>query len=501
MLRSEAERSRWIWFILLAGFALRMYGLGQESLWLDEIMTAVRVHESVHDILFGWDSGNQGPIYFLWTKAWALLAGTSEFSLRFWSAIWGTLTIQLVYVLARQFFSGTGSILAALFFAVHPFAIYYSQEARPYALFLFLAVAAFILLSSLMRQFRWLSAISFVLVSAMTFYTHPYGVFVILSEVILYYSFKGTGKFRGAARYPRPYFITFIILFLLCAPGAIQHAIALADKMSGLTATSWLEKPGLYKLLTTPAKYFMNAQIGAVVILLTSVLAVLRFYSETRLRPGFRFLLILAISFWLVPWLIAVTVSPIYDLRYTIPGLLVVIFLMATASASLQALPRQLFVAVVLGLTMYPLWNYYTKTDKDPWRETGEYLSARLEAADVVIPYPPFTNEAVQYYLLPHLRDQVIRVDSVQALVPILNSTNRFWVVESYSPLAQHYLDMLPVIETTGRNVRTVNITDMLDVDPNAFWVCPIRVSLRENFILHEQFGPVPADTASHAAE
>jgi mannosyltransferase len=468
---------------------------------MDEVMTAFRVHVSNSQLLLGWDARTQGPLYYLWTKAWGLLFGTSEFSLRFWSVIWGTLTIQLVYVLTRQLFSGTGSILAALFFAVHPYAIYYSQEARPYALFLFLCVASYILLFSLMKQHRWPLALGFVLVTAAAFYTHVYGVFLILSLLIIYYMFRGSGKYRGAGRYPRPYLFTFFLIFLLCAPEAIQHVITLADKMAGPTEAAWMTTPSVMDVLKTPAKYFMNVRVGAIVLALVSILAILRFYSETRLRPAFKFLLILGISFWLIPWLISITVSPIFELRYTIPGLLIVICLMATASASLQALPRQLFVVVILGLTVYPLWNYYTKVDKDPWRQTGEYLSARLTSTDVVIPFPPFTDKAIKHYLLPHLREQVIRTDSVQALEPLLKNANRIWVVESYQANSPEYLAMIPLLRNTGHEVRSVNITSMQNLNPFAFWVCPIIISQRENFIVHDQFGPVRADSTITPSE
>ncbi len=497
MLRSEAENSRWLWLIILLGFALRMYGLAQESLWLDEMVTAKRVHDTIGDLLVGWDSETQGPVYYVWVKFWGLIFGTGEISVRFWSAIWGTLTIPLVYTLGRQLFTSTGAILAALFFAVHPFAIYYSQEARPYALFLFLCVASFVLLLSLMRQHRWPLAWGYILSTTLAYYTHVFAVFLIFSEVLIYLVFRREREFRGSGRYPKPFYLTFLFLCLLCIPETAQNSAAMFSKMGGETMASWIPLPTVRDLFEAPVKYFMNQYVGAAAIMLVSVLAALRFYSEPRLRLGFIFLFILGISFWLLPWIVSLTVTPVFVLRYTIPGLLIVIFLMATASASLQALPRQLFVVALLSLTVYPLWNYYTKVDKDPWRQAGEYLSARMTATDIIIPYPPFTQVPVRHYLLPHLREQVMRADSVQALEPLLNSAERIWVVDSYDSKRETYRDMLPLLNTWGKEVRTVDLHATEDINPTGFWICPLRITLREREAAQLEFGPLLSDSQS----
>lgn len=497
MLRSEVETSRWLGFILLLGFAVRMYGLGQESLWLDEVVTAKRVHDTLPDLLYGWDSETQGPLYYMWVKMWGLIFGTGEVSLRFWSVVWGTLTIPLVYQLGRQLFSGTGAMLASLFFAVHPFAIYYSQEARPYALLLFLAVASYILLLNLMKQHRWPSAWGYILVTALAYYTHVFAVFLILSHIIIFYAFRRERQYRGASRYPRPYYLTFVLLLILCIPETVQNAAAMFDKMGGETMASWIPRPSVEDLLLAPVRYFMNAKVGLAAILLISVLAALRFYSEPRLRLGFFFLLILGVCFWLLPWIVSVTVTPVFVLRYTIPGMLVVIFLMATASASLQALPRQLFVIALLALTVYPLWNYYTKVDKDPWRQAGEYLSARVTTSDIVIPFPPFADQPLKHYMLPHLRPQIIRADSVGALEPLLENAKRIWVVESYASLKTAQNDMLPLLRSWGKEVRTVDVRAMQDINPTGYWICPLKVTLREQIEDSPEFGPTLPDSAN----
>lgn len=62
-----------------------------------------------------------------------MIAGTDKVDAAHLARDRGTLCIPAVYFLARQLFTGAIALLAALFMAVHPFAIHYSQDARPYS--------------------------------------------------------------------------------------------------------------------------------------------------------------------------------------------------------------------------------------------------------------------------------------------------------------------------------------------------------------------------------
>ncbi|MCB9357536.1 MAG: glycosyltransferase family 39 protein, partial [Calditrichaeota bacterium] len=400
VLGHEARQSRWIWLLAFLGLALRLYGLGDESYWLDEITTAERVFESIHQLLFGWDSETQGPLYYLFIKAWGLMFGTDEWTLRIWSVIWGTLTIPAVYHLGRHLFTSTGAVLASLFLAVHPYAIAYSQEARPYALFLLLATISYYLVLKLLHQHRWSTAWLYLLTTGAAFYTHAFGIFLIFSHVLMYFWFRRDRKFRGSVRYPRPYVYTLLLLFLLCLPELLQNLLAAVGKLTRETNASWLPVPKLSWLVTLPAEYFMDRRIGFIILPLAVLLCVFRAFSEPQLRLGFKWMILMAVSFWFLPWILSVSVTPILITRYTLPGLLIVIFLMSTASASLQALPRQLFVVALLALTVSPLWNYYTKLDKDPWRQTADYLSVRMKPGDKVVALPGFTGVTCKHYLV-----------------------------------------------------------------------------------------------------
>src|SRR5206468_4258293 len=68
--------------------------------------------------------------------------GTSEVGMRLLSALLGTLTVAVVYVAGAVGASRRAGLAAAAFAAVNPFLVWYSQEARAYALVVFLSAVA-----------------------------------------------------------------------------------------------------------------------------------------------------------------------------------------------------------------------------------------------------------------------------------------------------------------------------------------------------------------------
>ena len=131
-------RRRWTWFLVLAalllGAALRFYRLDAQSLWNDEGNTARLVERSVRLIVEGAAGDIHPPGYYLILTVWRSATGDSEFALRGFSALCGVLTIAAAAALGQRAGGRATAVGAALLVAVHPLAIYYSQEARMYAL-------------------------------------------------------------------------------------------------------------------------------------------------------------------------------------------------------------------------------------------------------------------------------------------------------------------------------------------------------------------------------
>ena len=107
----------------------------QESLWLDELHTAWTVDDGLAAIHDRARAGNYGPVYFILPWLSTRLFGMHEWSLRLPSLIAGIGLVPISYVVTRQSFrSTTLGFLAAAVTATDPHSLFYSLDARPYAL-------------------------------------------------------------------------------------------------------------------------------------------------------------------------------------------------------------------------------------------------------------------------------------------------------------------------------------------------------------------------------
>jgi 4-amino-4-deoxy-L-arabinose transferase-like glycosyltransferase len=127
--------------ITFLGFLIRIWDLGRPSFWYDEVLTLNRSESLFEDskgLLL------RPPCYYFLAWLSIQLFGASETSLRLPSALFGTLSIPLVYIFAariqRSNKVANQPILAAAFLTVFPLHIAVSREAKEYALLAFLVL-------------------------------------------------------------------------------------------------------------------------------------------------------------------------------------------------------------------------------------------------------------------------------------------------------------------------------------------------------------------------
>jgi 4-amino-4-deoxy-L-arabinose transferase-like glycosyltransferase len=127
----------------------RIGGLTNQSLWFDEGYTlALATSPNFHAFLKSFAgftmSEHLQPLYYLLIFGWSRIAGTSDFALRFPSAIASVASGLLLYGIVLHVAPVRRRLLAlmvTLAFSLSSFSIFYAQEARPYALVQCLAFA------------------------------------------------------------------------------------------------------------------------------------------------------------------------------------------------------------------------------------------------------------------------------------------------------------------------------------------------------------------------
>jgi uncharacterized membrane protein len=161
-----------IWFtVLLIAAFLRFASLSEQSLWSDEIQTIEIARGSLSEIALTAAQTNIQPPLFFWLVRAMAAFGSNEFNIRLPSAIAGLLTVPLVWAIAAQMTSRFTSIIVMLTIAISPFHIWYSQEARGYALLLFFLTAS---VSCLLAWWRGVkqARLGYLISTVLALYTH-----------------------------------------------------------------------------------------------------------------------------------------------------------------------------------------------------------------------------------------------------------------------------------------------------------------------------------------
>ncbi len=130
--------------LTLVGAGIRFSTLGLQSYRHDEAVTAGRVlvaslPQTMERV---WSGESTPPLYYLLAWLWMHPFGVHEVGLRSLSALFGTATIPVAYLIGRQLIGPRAGIAIAAIVAVDPMLVWYSQDARSYALLVFCSSVA-----------------------------------------------------------------------------------------------------------------------------------------------------------------------------------------------------------------------------------------------------------------------------------------------------------------------------------------------------------------------
>jgi 4-amino-4-deoxy-L-arabinose transferase-like glycosyltransferase len=188
--RRASRRRNQRWFVLgsaavvLIALALRLYHLGAQSFWIDEInvMSFVRSGHLFTDLR---DRGGpfEPPLHFLTVQGALLLPIGFETAARVPSAIFGTVEVFALMLLTLEATKRrVTALVAGLLLAVAPFAVRYSQESRYYVMFSALAILSWWLLLRALRLRGWAPWLWYGAVAGAMTLTHPFAPLVLLVQ-------------------------------------------------------------------------------------------------------------------------------------------------------------------------------------------------------------------------------------------------------------------------------------------------------------------------------
>lgn len=404
-------------FLFLAGATalaalLRLYGLMNQSLWVDELLTWQTIGTRLNGrFLEQMIDCIQGPLYM--AVAWPLVRWQDPaLMMRLPSALAGIAAVPLFGVLVGRWWGRRAARLGVLLFALNPFLVRYSQEGRGYSfLILFLVLQGLVFWSMAQRGPRPGTALFFALTSAGAILSNLSGVFLwtALGVSVLVFFRPRSGRAWGLWALAFGLGFVLVLPWLLKASGiwAVDRLVPGAGTgavLRGESTFSWLAVP--YSFFN----YFYGVSLGpslselhrpdrlaivrhALPLLVFSALPVAAglLTGTFRLPRRQRYLLALVVVPLALLVFLAVRNFKPWNPRYV---LVCLPWILAITGLGLASLPRRWGLGatiLLVGLTLWSLGNYY-------WN--GRYAKADVRGA---VAFVQENNAAGDPVLVPSL--------------------------------------------------------------------------------------------------
>jgi 4-amino-4-deoxy-L-arabinose transferase-like glycosyltransferase len=163
---------------------IRFWHLGHQSFWYDESFTALLVHHSLGGMLALLPRTElTPPLYYLAVWAWAHVFGSGEAGLRSLSALAGIGTVPVLYLAAARLSTRRVGLVTATLAACNPLLIWYSQEARSYALLLLFSAMSLLAFAYAQEPHSgWRRLIAWGLACTLVLATHYYGALAVAPQ-------------------------------------------------------------------------------------------------------------------------------------------------------------------------------------------------------------------------------------------------------------------------------------------------------------------------------
>ena len=441
---------------------LRFATLGEQSLWLDEAITVELLRNDLVGMLRAIpDSESTPPLYYLLAWPWAKVFGTGEVGLRAFSALCGTATVPVAYGAGAALASRRAGLIAALFVATSPLLVWYSQEARAYALFVLCGALSLLFFARALRRPSRGALLGWATASALALASHYFAVFLVAAEAgLLLILIRPRGAVAAAS----------------AAVGAVGLALlplALHQERGG--RTSWIDDTPLAERVEDAVREFVAgvyplphaAKLGLLLLAAAAAFVVVWARPEER-RPASLALAVGGLTVAL-PVVFALAGYDYFLTRNVLVAWLPVALFVAIALASDRARRAGTAVAGVLALaSVAVVAATASRSDlaRDDWRSVADTLAT--PGRKLVVVAPEYERVPLEYYraeVRPIGGDRLVAVGEIVLLgYPVDDDAfppRWFRVPLGFRRAESRLFDRVRLVRFRARHVRRLRLADV----------------------------------------
>ena len=392
----NAANAALIAVITLAAAVLRIHAITAKSFWGDEAYSVEIARLPWPDFFhILWFREANMSLYYLLLRFWLHL-GSGEAWIRGLSVLVSVATVPLMVALGRRLFGRGAGLLAAWLLAINAYDIRYAQEARSYALVVFLCVLATWLLVRNIQEpasARWGA---YAAVCVLVVYSHFFGALVVVAHgVALLFLPRGEVPWRALLRK----MLWFVYLMI---------PVEFFVMTTGAGPVGWIPPTNAKAVWDFFAA--MAGNYGAPLLILFAMalgFAAWTGWNEWR-RSGRSiqsWAFVLAFIWLLLPVLVVLAVSmsrPFFVARYLIPCLPALILIVAAGIARLR--PAILAGALCAAISVFAVFgaaSYYRRdfdVDRRDWRGASSFVFDHARPGDGVFFYGGSGHVLFEFY-------------------------------------------------------------------------------------------------------
>lgn len=323
-----------IFLILVIGAVLRFYKYEAIPFTHDELSAVFRTQfNTFHDLITKGvvvDTHPAGVQVFLYY--WIKLTGISEPLVKLPFTIFSLISVYLVYIIGRRWFSAAAGLIAASFLSFLQYPVMYGQVARPYASGLFFVLLMAVFWTNLMLspgKRYYLNLAGYILASALCAYNHHFS--------LLFCGIAGlTGVFIIDRSRRTSYMMSWLAIFLLYIP----HLPIFFGQLRQGGIGGWLSKPRPDFIFDYLGYVFQFSWFVAALVFLLVILSLI--WRAKRTKTNFKLVLV-SLTWFLLPvlagYLYSVLINPVLQfsvLIFSFPFLLLLMFFYSNTEKAWQ---------------------------------------------------------------------------------------------------------------------------------------------------------------------